>query len=655
MTQRNLKNDEVAILKQNGCLAENWDHVLVSEGFKPERIRNVYFSGRNTIGVFDETIDLEEGETVRCGIYNSTLHDTVIDDNAFIASVQFLSRYRVETGVVIRNVGTIAVSGETAFGNGVEISVLNEAGGREIIMYDRLTAQIAAIMAASRHDPQVIRQLQEMIRKYVDGKRRDRGVIGKQAEIRDSGVLRNIHVGPCARISNARHLEEVSLVSNKQAPVKVGAGVIARNVIIQSGSSVDTGALLKNCFVGQGVQIGKQFSAEESAFFANSEGFHGEAVSLFAGPYTVSHHKSSLLIAGMCSFINVGSGTNQSNHMYKLGPLHQGIMERGVKTGSFSYMGWPSHIGAYTAVIGKHPNSFDASEFPFSYINEIDGKTLLTPAMNLFTVGTRRDSMKWAERDRRADSVRHDLIHFGLFNPYIISKVLAGLDVMERLREAAAPEQYIVHYKGLCIKRLMLKTCARYYEMAVKIFIGNGLMKRLEALSLPAKAKKVAHALQYDPAKRYDEWLDVAGLLVPVPVHNKLLDDMASGVFWKPQDLEKALGDIYGMYDQYAWAYCASLIEKRYGVMMDQWDAGLMVSVLEEGRDLAIKFNNMICHDAKKEFDLSSRFGYGVFGHADEDFLAVRGELDENKFVAGLRNENEEITRKVAILIQGIS
>jgi len=655
MTLRNLKNDELAILKENGCLAENWDHVLVHEGFQPDRVRNVYFSGRNTLGVFDGTIDLEEGESVRCGIYNSTLHDTVIEDDVFIASVQFLSRYKVEERAVIRNVGTIAVSGETAFANGTEISVLNEAGGREVMMYNRLTAQVAAIMATTRHDDQVIKNLQEMIRKYADGRKADRGVIGRGAEIRDSGVLRNIHVGPYARVSNARHLEEVSLVSSKEAPVTVGAGVIARNVIIQSGSSVDTGALLKNCFVGQGVQIGKQFSAEECAFFANSEGFHGEAVSLFAGPYTVSHHKSSLLIAGMCSFINVGSGTNQSNHMYKLGPLHQGVLERGVKTGSFSYMGWPSHIGAYTAVIGKHPNSFDASDFPFSYINEMDGRSVVTPAMNLFTVGTRRDSEKWAARDRRKGDVKHDLIHFGLFNPYIINRVLAAMALMERLREGVSKDQVIVHHKGVHIKRLLLKTCARYYELAVKIYMGQGLMRRLEAASLPAKAKKLIPALQYDPAKKHDEWLDVSGLLVPAKVYRKLLGDIASGVYWKPQDLEKALGDIHKGYDEYAWAHCAALIEERYGVPVDEWDAELLGKVLADGRDQNIKFNNMIYHDAKKEFDPTAQIGYGVFGEPEEDFLAVRGELDKNKFVAGLIAENEEIAAKVEKLLEDIS
>jgi len=69
--------------------------------------------------------------------------------------------------------------------------------------------------------------------------------------------------------------------------------------------------ILDGCFVGQSVKLGKQYSAENSAFFANCEGFHGEACSIFAGPYTVTHHKSTLLIAGLFSFFNAGSGTTK--------------------------------------------------------------------------------------------------------------------------------------------------------------------------------------------------------------------------------------------------------------------------------------------------------------------------------------------------------
>lgn len=70
--------------------------------------------------------------------------------------------------------------------------------------------------------------------------------------------------------------------------------------------------------------IEKGFTAHDSLVFSNCSLENGEACALFAGPYTVSMHKSSLLIGCQTSFMNAGSGTNQSNHMYKLGPVHWG-------------------------------------------------------------------------------------------------------------------------------------------------------------------------------------------------------------------------------------------------------------------------------------------------------------------------------------------
>ena len=324
--------------------------------------------------------------------------------------------------MVISNTGSLAVNEESTFGNGTEIEVLNEAGGRELPIFDRLSSQTGYLTVLYRHDKVFTGKMLELIREYSKSKRANRGLIQTGARIQNSLIIRNVWIGSCATITGASLLDEGTIMSSMEAPVFIGIGVVAKKFIILSGSSVDSGAILDKCFVGQGVKMGKQYSAESSAFFANCEAFHGEACGLFAGPYTVTHHKSTLMIASLVSFFNAGSGTNQSNHMYKLGPLHQGILERGSKTGSFSYLLLPCHIGAYTVVMGKHYANFDSSDFPFSYISEEKGKSELTPAMNLFTVGTRRDVDKWPARDRRKDPDKLDLIHFDLFNPYIVGK-----------------------------------------------------------------------------------------------------------------------------------------------------------------------------------------------------------------------------------------
>jgi hypothetical protein len=314
----------------------------------------------------------------------------------------------VEENVAIYNVGSLVVNKESTFGNGTEIEVLNEGGGRELPIFDRLSSQIGYLTVLYRHDKEFTERILSLIKDYCESRRSIRGRINSGTRIHDSLIIRNVLVGSHAVISGASLLEEGTIQSCIEAPVFIGSGVTAKKFIILSGSKIDGGVILEKSFVGQGVIMGKQFSAENSVFFANCEAFHGEACSLFAGPYSVTHHKSTLMIASLVSFFNAGSGTNQSNHMYKLGPLHQGILERGSKTGSFSYLLLPVQIGAFSVVMGKHYSNFDTSDFPFSYISEEKGKNELTPAMNLFTVGTRRDVDKWPARDRRNDRDKLD-------------------------------------------------------------------------------------------------------------------------------------------------------------------------------------------------------------------------------------------------------
>jgi hypothetical protein len=338
--------------------------------------------------------------------------------------VGLLQNYEIEKDVHIENISSLITVGETSFGNGVKIHVLNEGGGRELMIYDTLSSQIAYMMVCYRYEKSLIVALEEMIMRYSSLKKSTMGIVGQGSLISNSQTIKNVAIGPYSVIDNSTLLEEGTILSNREAPVLIGEGVIAKYFIVQSGSRIGEGALISHCFIGQAVEIGKHFSGDNSVFFANSEAYHSEACSIFAGPYTVTHHRSTLLIAGMFSFYNAGSGSNQSNHMYKLGPLHQGIVERGAKTGSYSYMIWPSYVSAYSVIIGKHQTNFDISEFPFSYLTEEDGKSLLSPAMNLFTVGTKRDSQKWPIRDRRKDPRKYDLINFELFNPYIVSRVL---------------------------------------------------------------------------------------------------------------------------------------------------------------------------------------------------------------------------------------
>lgn len=654
MNYRDLQKDEIATLEEQGCTAPDWFSVQVKDGFYTSEIKNVQFNGQVKLGVFKEMLEVSEGIVKHSGLYNSYIQDCTINDNVYISRVDNLVGYDIESNVVIENLNTLAVSKKNTFGNGTEINILNEGGSRELPIFDKLTSQIAYLIVNYRHDNLLIEKLRKMIEHYVGTRKSERGYIKKKVRIINSSVIRNVNIGEYAQISGALRLEDGTIGSCKEDPAIIGEGVTARKFIILSGSKIDGSSMLNNCFIGQGVQIGKQYSAENSGFFANSEAFHGEACSIFAGSYTVTHHKSTLLIAGLFSFYNAGSGTNQSNHMYKLGPVHQGILERGSKTGSNSYLMWPCKIGPFTVVIGKHNSNFNTADFPFSYINEKNGRSLLIPALNLFTVGTRRDSTKWPARDRRKDSSKLDLINFEFFNPYITGKIIRASKILRNLYEKTSRNQEYVSCNGIHISRLMLKTSSKYYDLAKKVYIGNEIAKRLEGTSDTTSFVTIKERLRPASIDGCGEWIDLSGMLAPKSTIEDLLNSIKSDKIVTIDDLSDNLKKIHNKYIEFAWVWCADLINKEIGVDFKDIEPQHFIKILNEWQVSAVKLNNMILRDVEKEFDSNSRIGFGVDGGLDErnrDFEAVLGKYEENKFVKELMDESREIEEKADKLI----
>ncbi|MCK5068060.1 MAG: DUF4954 family protein [Bacteroidales bacterium] len=642
MSYRTLKSSEITALQNQGCFSSDWSKIEVTDPFSTDVVHHVRFSGVVRLGSVGGSIETSQGETLTSGLYYSKIESCVIGNDVLIDHVQLLKNYRVMDRVVLENVDSISVSGSSSFGNGFEVEVLNEGGGREVMMFDKLTAQLAYILVSYRHDSGLIDSINRMIAGYTKELTSETGTIGAGAEIINSSIISEVNVGAYASIRGAAHMKNGTIVSNKHAPAFVGDNVIAKNFIFLSGSKVDSGALVDKSFVGQGVEMGKQFSSESSLFFANSEAFHGEAVSVFAGPYTVTHHKSSLLIAGMYSFFNTGSGTNQSNHMYKLGPVHQGILERGSKTGSFAYLLWPCRIGAYSVVMGKNQASFDTSDLPFSYITVENERSILTPGMNLFTVGTRRDSEKWPKRDKRKDPEKKDLINFDFLSPYIIQKVVRSLDTLLELYEKASKKQETVFYKGIRIKRLMLKSTRKYYEMALNIFLGNQVIARLEnnkeISSLETLRKKLSPLSHEKPGK----WLDLAGMVASETAVQDLMADIGSGNIGTPEELLSGLEQIHTSYDTEVWDWTAAILAERLGIDVEQITAEQLTDLITRWETETIKLDKMILMDASKEFDENSRIGFGIDGDEEirnRDFEAVRGLSDDNKFITGIKEE----------------
>ena len=639
---RKLTEAEIEMLKSQLCSAADWDQIEVADGFLPEKVHHTRFSGHVRLGVFSKEFCLPGGIRKPSGIAYATLHNVTVGDDCCIENVKnYIANYEIGHDTFIENVDIILTDCVSCFGNGVEVCVLNETGGREVMIFDHLTAQTAYVMALYRHRPEMIARLRGMITRYVESVSSSVGVIGSNAVIVDSGYIKNVKVGDYCKIEGASRLKNGSINSKQEAPVHVGVGVIGDDFIISSGSSVEDGVTFSRCFIGQACMLGHNYSASDSLFFSNCQGENGEACAIFAGPFTVTHHKSTLLIAGMFSFMNAGSGSNQSNHMYKLGPIHQGIMERGAKTASDSYILWPAKVGAFSLVMGRHVSHQDTSDLPFSYLIEQQNTSFIMPGANLKSVGTIRDAKKWPVRDKRKDPVLLDQINFNLLSPYTIQKMLNGISILKELQRVSGVNSDAYTYQSGKIKRSSLKNGLKYYGMALDKFLGNSLITRIMG-SDAADIEGLREA--FAPKSSYGEgdWVDLAGLIAPKAAVEALLDDIQSGSVGDVDAVNEAFAKMHKMYYQYEWKWAYRVIQEYYGVDFGTVTAEKLIELVQKWKDSVVGLDNMIYEDARKEFSLSMMTSFGADGdeaQRKEDFMQVRGSFFESDpFVTSVKD-----------------
>lgn len=648
MKYRPLTPIEIEQLQAQDCSAKDWSAIEVAEHFDARYVRDTNFSGFNRLGVFDKETMLPGGLTVHSGIYHATLHNCEIGNNARLYNVHnYIANYCIGDNTCIENVNAILVDGRSTFGNGVRVPVMNEGGGREIPIFNELSASLAYILTLYRHRPKMIKQLEQQIDAYAEQQASERGRIGRNVRILNCGSIKNVQIGDCAELIGVSRLKNGTINSNPQAPVYLGSGVKCTDFIIASGVKIGDSTLVDKCFVGQGCVFDKHYSAGESLFFSNCQGMHGEACAIFAGPYTVTHHKSTLLIAGLFSFLNAGSGSNQSNHMYKLGPIHQGIAERGTKTTSDSYLLWPSKIGAFSLVMGRHTHHADTSELPFSYLIENDSETYIVPGANLRTVGTIRDAQKWPKRDNRKDPKKLDQINFNLLSPYTVQKMWHGREVLTQVAEQAGTPQEVYDYKNCKIRHSSLHHGINLYTIGIQKFLGNSLISRLEDKPLHSMADVYA-ALQPNVEVGLGNWVDLAGLIVPKHAVSALLDEIEQQKH-SLSDIQSIFEHMHQQYYEYEWVWALDKLEHVWGCPWTQVTLSQLRETVELWSEAVVTLDKMVYEDARKEFNLNSQTGFGVDGdskQAEADFEEVRGSFESNAFVQAVL---KHIERKSAL------
>ena len=109
----------IEILVRNINTSDNWNHLLVSDAFNPDLVRNCKFFGLVRIGKLEPYYLEFHNLRMPVGLYNSTIISCDIGDNVVVSNTNYLSHYIIGNEVMIVNVNELATTNTSKFGNGI--------------------------------------------------------------------------------------------------------------------------------------------------------------------------------------------------------------------------------------------------------------------------------------------------------------------------------------------------------------------------------------------------------------------------------------------------------------------------------------------------------------------------------------------------------
>lgn len=445
-TVRKLRVDEIEQLKRQGNISDDWDDILVIDEFTTAGIFYSTFQGTCRLGKFTGgRVRIDESFSLPDGIYRSTIVDSEIGNGCVIHDTGVVSNCIVNDGAILIKNGSISASDSCTFGNGVEIAVGNETGGREILSYADLTIPVAEAVAKKRSDKVFLNEYKEFIEQYLAKCTASSGYIGKKAVIRNTDTIEDAYIGDGVVVVGAALIKNCTLLATLEERTEISHGAYVKDACVQWGCEVTTMAIVEKSVLCEHSHVERHGKVTSSIVGPNTGVAEGEVTSCLLGPFVGFHHQA-MLIAGIWpeGKGNVAYGANiGSNHTSK-------SPDQEIWCGEGMFFGLGTNI-KFPSDFSKSPYSIIATgvdtlpqklEFPFSLLNKPAVRVPGIPpsyneifpgwvlAQNIYSVRRNEGKYKKRNKARRTDFV------FAVFRPDVIDILIEARDNLKSARPA---------------------------------------------------------------------------------------------------------------------------------------------------------------------------------------------------------------------------
>ena len=231
------------------------------------------------------------------------------------------------------------------------------------------------------------------------------------------------------------------------------------------------------------------------------------------------------------------------------------------------------------------------------------------------------------------------MINYNLLSPYTVCKMMNALRILRDLQTIAGETSEVYYYHNSRIKGSSLRNALGYYDMAIRKFMGNSIIKRLEGVDFRS-IDQVCKRLEPTETHGRGEWIDLSGLFLPKEALEGMFEDVERGHVTDLQPVEEFFRRMHDRYYDMEWTWVYGMWKSWYGVHLSEITASEIIETVRGWQEAVIGIDEMLYNDARKEFSLTSMTGFGVDGSDGDkrlDFEEVRGAFETNSFVATVK------------------
>ncbi|MDD4856994.1 MAG: DUF4954 family protein [Candidatus Krumholzibacteria bacterium] len=520
---RPLTTGEIDALKSQGNGSPDWSRVLVAERFTPSFITGSTFLGDCVLGVLGgEDVLVETSASLPGGIYNSTIANSEIGNGCLVSGVALVSNYILKGSCAVFDTGALIASPKCAFGNGREIAIGIETGGREVSSYAEITIPVATAVATWRGDREFLEAYREFVKSYIDACSAPFGVVEPGGVIRHTARVEDVYLGEGASIDGATNVQNCTLLSNTEERTGISHGAFVRNSCIQYGCDVTSMAIVDDSVLTEHSHVERHGKVTQSIIGPNTGIAEGEVTASLIGPFVGFHHQAMLIAALWPEGKgNVAYGANVgSNHTSKA-PDQEIWCGEGFFFGLGVNVKFPSDFtGSPYSLIATAVDTLPQKvEFPFSLINKpsmaFDG---VPPAYNeIFPAWVLSENLYSVLRNegkyKKRNKARRTQFVFDVFRRDIVERMIVARDRLknvEKVKELYMDEDIPSLGKNFMLEESRSKGID-VYSFYIEYFALQGLAARVGTLVDGGERARVASI--YDDATGDADWECRRGLI----------------------------------------------------------------------------------------------------------------------------------------------